>query len=299
MKKYIQLTAFSLLLALLCSTSVFAQDEPDNRPIRPPFETVTLIDNQTTVNLVKGGFLLEIQHRFSEIKEIADLFGIYGSANTRLGLTYGITDKIQLGFGTTRNYMLQDLEWKYNIMTQTRSGNIPVSLSYYGNAVLDARDKAYFAPYYDPDAYKFIYRMSYMNQIIVSRNFGGWGSFMLAPTLVYYNAVPEGYNNWNPSIYAGGRLQVLGMSSIVFEYDQPLMKTQDVIHDDETVTEAGEVYPNLALGVEIGTSTHSFRVFVSNYDAIVKNRSIAFNSNNPFDGDFQFGFNISIRFGQI
>jgi len=52
----------------------------------------------------------------------------------------------------------------------------------------------------------------------------------------------------------------------------------------------------MALGVEIGTSTHSFRVFASNYNAIVKNRSVAFNDRNPFDGDFQFGFNITIRF---
>ena len=57
-----------------------------------------------------------------------------------------------------------------------------------------------------------------------------------------------------------------------------------------------KVYPNIALGVEIGTSTNSFRVFVSNYNSIIRNRSNAFNSNNPFDGDYQFGFNISIRF---
>jgi hypothetical protein len=57
-----------------------------------------------------------------------------------------------------------------------------------------------------------------------------------------------------------------------------------------------KVYPNVALGLEVGTSTHAFRVFVSNYNAIVRNRSIAFNGNNPLDGDFQFGFNISIRF---
>ena len=56
----------------------------DDTPIDPPFETVSLIDNQTTVVPWKGGFTFEIQHRFSEIKELADLFGIYGSANTRL-----------------------------------------------------------------------------------------------------------------------------------------------------------------------------------------------------------------------
>jgi hypothetical protein len=57
-----------------------------------------------------------------------------------------------------------------------------------------------------------------------------------------------------------------------------------------------DVYPNLAAGVEIGTSTHSFRVFVTNYNSIMLNRSIAFNQNNFFDGDIMFGFNITVRF---
>jgi len=82
----------------------------------------------------------------------------------------------------------------------------------------------------------------------------------------------------------GARFQVLGFHSIILEYDQPLIKAEE------------DVYPNLALGVEIGTSTHSFRVFASNYNSIVRNHGIAFNSNNPLDGDFQFGFNITIRF---
>ncbi len=110
----------------------------------------------------------------------------------------------------------------------------------------------------------------------------------MAPTFVYYNAVPEGYRNDNYSLNFGGRFQVLGFHSIIFEYDQPLVQPEG--------DNAKTIYPNMALGVEIGTSTHSFRVFASNYNAIVKSRSIAFNDRNPLDGDFQFGFNISIRF---
>jgi hypothetical protein len=122
-----------ILLLFVPGLSLFAQDEePDNRPIRDPFETTYLIDNATTVNLYKGGLNLEIMHRFSEIKEIGDLFGIYGSANTRMAMDYGITDRIMAGFGTTRDYKLQDFEWKVAILTQTRSNSMPISLSYYG-----------------------------------------------------------------------------------------------------------------------------------------------------------------------
>jgi hypothetical protein len=44
-------------------------------------------------------------------------------------------------FGTTQDYKLQDLEWKYAILQQTRSNSMPVSLSYYGNMVIEATEK--------------------------------------------------------------------------------------------------------------------------------------------------------------
>jgi hypothetical protein len=280
MKRNIYLTAIACILGLLGSTVILAQEEED-KPIIPPFGSESLIDNQTTVNPSKGGFNMEIQHRFSKIEKIDDIFGIFGSANTRIGFNYGITDKIMVGIGTTRDYMLQDLNWKYSIITQTRSGRIPVSLSYFGNAVLDARPDENFGP---PENYKFIHRFSYLNQLIVSRAFGMRVSLQVAPTFVYHNSVPEGFRNANASIYAGGKFQILGFNSIIVEYNQPILKADE------------DVYPNLALGVEIGTSTHSFRVFATNYNSIMLNRSIAFNQNSFFDGDVMFGFNITIRF---
>jgi hypothetical protein len=277
MKRYTKLTVAACIIAFLSSGLVTAQEEPT--PVMPAFETLTLIDGQTTANPYKGQMLLEIQHRFAQIEEIADIFGIYGSANTRIGLSYGITDKIMVGLGTTRKNMLQDLEWKYSILTQ--NSKLPISLSYHGNAVLDARDQKYFGPEED---YQFAYRMSFLNELIVSTRIGDKVSLQMAPTFVWFNAVNEGYENINASLNFGGRFQVLGFHSIILEYDQPLIDAE------------ADVYPNLAFGVEIGTSTHSFRVFASTYDYILRNQSIAYNSNNPWDGDFRFGFNITIRF---
>lgn len=293
MKKYIPLTTLAIIIAFLSSGTLLAQDD---EAVYPIFETLTLVDNQTVFTPYKGSMNLEIQHRFADVKEISDIFGIYGSANTRIGLSYGITDKIMVGLGTTRSYMQQDLEWKWNFLQQTTSGSMPVSLAYYGNAVLDARDSKYFGEY------KFVYRMSYLHQVIASRKFGEKIGVQVAPTFVYYNAVPEGYRNDNYSIDLGAKFQVLGFHSIILEYDQPLAQPKDVLDDAGDVSVEGKtIYPNLSLGVEIGTSTHSFRVFVSNYNSIVKNRSVAFNDRNPFDFEnglqnYQFGFNISIRF---
>jgi len=277
MKRNTLLTTAACILAFFSTGQLFAQEEA--APVMPAFETLTLVDAQTTASPYKGQFMLEIQHRFSEIKEIKDIYGIYGSANTRIGLSFGISDKIMVGIGTTRKNMLQDLDWKLALLTQT--SKLPFSLSYHGNAVLDARDQKFFGPEED---YEFAYRMSYLNELIISSRIGGKVSLQVVPTFVWFNAVPEGYSNSNASINFGGRFQVLGFSSIILEYDHPLLDTET------------NVYPNLAFGVEIGTSTHSFRVFASNYDYIVRNQNIAFNANNPWDGDFRFGFNITIRF---
>ncbi len=270
-----------LLLPVYTLSVCLAQDEePDNRPIRAPFEAISLIDNQTTVTTFQGALKLEIAHRFSEIKELKDLFGIYGAANTRLALDYGITDRIMVGFGTERNNMLQELEWKVALLQQTRSGSMPVSISYFGNAVIDARSDDKFGP---EENYKFIHRMSYLTQVIVSRKFGDKLAMQVIPTFAYFNGVPEGYNNINAGLSFGARAQVLGFHSIILEYDQPL-----------TQQEAIEVKPNLAFGVEIGTSTHAFRLFVSSYSDLVKQHNMFYNTNDPFGGDLHFGFNISV-----
>jgi len=282
-KRYFNsLSAGLILLFAISVHGLQAQDEEktDNRPIRPPFETIALIENQTTVNPFKGSLHFEISHRFSEIKDISDIFGIYGSANTRLALDYGITDRIMAGFGTTRDYKLQDFEWKVSILTQTRSWSMPISLSYYGNMVIDARSKDNFGP---EDQYKFTHRMSYLTQAIASLKTGPV-SFQVIPSFAWFNAVANGYNNVNFALSFGMRAQVIRMSSIVLEYDQPL-----------TQHEALEVYPNLSFGIEVGTSTHSFRIFAGNYQNIVKQYNLFYNTNNPWDGNFRFGFNISVK----
>jgi hypothetical protein len=189
-----------------------------------------------------------------------------------------------VGIGTTRDYKLQDLQWKYNILEQTRSGSMPVALTYYGNIVLDARDKETFE--YSSSEYKGIHRLSYFNQLIVSRKFGDRLSAMLAPSMIWHNAVADStYSNINFAVSAGARAMIIGMNSIIVEYHQPI-----------TTSDNGLIKPGLSVGFEVGTSTHAFRVFVTNYNQIISQRNLVYNTNDFFKGDVLFGFNISIKF---
>lgn len=284
MKRIFIILTLSLLIAPL-----FAQDAgSDNTPVNFTFNTSLLIDNQTVATPFKGSFQLEIQHRFSRIENIHNLFGIYGSANTRIALNYGVSDRIMVGLGTTKDYKLQDLQWKYLILRQTADNSMPVSVSYFGNAVLDLRKEENFGP---EASYKDIHRLSYFSQLIIARKFGEKFSAQVAPSFMYFNSVPiysdtTGYKNVNFGIHAGARANLFGNHSLMIEYDQLLTK-QDL--DDQP-------RPNLAIGWEIQSATHTFQVFAANFSNAVNQYNLLFNQNNFADGDYLFGFNITVRF---
>jgi len=65
-------------------------------------------------------------------------------------------------------------------------------------------------------------------------------------------------------------------------YDQPLTK-----HD------SGNPNPNISFGVEVSTSSHSFQMFIGNYQALVPQYNNVFNNNDYQNGDFLIGFNIT------
>ena len=290
MKKTFLLFLVSALMASL-SAQEEAQQQASSKPVRFTFGTGLLIDNQTIESPYKGGLELQIHHRFSLIENVHNLFGIYGAANTRLGLNYGITDRLMVGVGTTKDYKLQDLQWKYNIIHQTEDNSVPVSLSYYGNIVLDLRKEDAFGPV---ERYRDIHRLSYFTQLILARKFSKSFSAQIAPSVIYFNAVPQytnesKYKNLNFGLSAGARVSVTGSHSLLLEYDQLLTK-QD-LDDDELKPK-----PNLSLGWEIGTATHTFQVFVANYSQIINQRNLVFNTNSFSDGECLFGFNITVRF---
>jgi hypothetical protein len=282
---------FLLLLLSVFLTPVFSQEETQetksSKPVRFTFGTTVLIDNQTVATPYKGGLELEIHHRFSNIENYHNLFGIYGSANTRMGLNYGVTDRIMVGVGTTKDYKLQDIQWKYLILQQTEDNSMPVSLSYYGNIVIDLRKNDAFGI----GEYRSIHRLSYFTQFILARKINEMFSIQVAPSAAYFNSVPQytdttGYKNLNLGLSAGARANLFGNQSLILEYDQLLTK-QDL--EDQPK-------PNLALGWEVGTATHTFQIFVANYNQIVNQRNLVFNTNNFAKGEYLVGFNVTVRF---
>ncbi len=131
----------------------------------------------------------EIHHRFATVNNgIEDFFGIWGASNIRLGLNYGILDKLMVGVGTTKDRKVQDFALKYALLQQTSSGSTPVSLTFYGNMGISLMGKDNFGP--SPD-WREIHRFSYMTQAIIARQFASKLSVQVAPTFIWLNAVEE------------------------------------------------------------------------------------------------------------
>lgn len=287
----------SIVGFLLITFSAFAQEDSvvvdvsGNKPVRSMWESTWLIDNQTTLVPVKGTFEFMMNHRFGTIYNgISDIYGIYGSgANIRLGFTYVLLDKIgfgafkgrvSVGFGSTKNGMIQDFNLKYGFLEQSRNGRIPVSVTYFADMGLTTQAKKEELPNGNSSD-----RLSYFHQIIVARKFSDKLSVQVAPSVSHFNVVAPTMNNDHFAVAVGGRYKISEATSVLINYDQPLTKHAD-----------NNPQFNVSTGIELATSSHQFQIFITNYPYIVpqyNNMQNQPNSVNDWYKDLFIGFNIT------
>ncbi len=275
---------FALLLAL--PMNLFAQEEEkDMRPVRDPFMGALLGDQQTIISPRDKGLELIIHHRFGTMeKGLSDLYGIYAPSNIRLGLNFGVTEKLSVGFGTEKNGKFQEFEAKYAILQQTRGGSIPVSLSYFVNMAIDARNAEAFG-----EDYAFTNRFSYFHQLIIARKFTDRLSVQLAPSFAHFNAVDSVWHNDYMGISAGAKFRAFGDFSIIANYEQAFSYKSTLYYMNSPK-------PNLLLGFEVATPTHCFQLFAANYNNITPQANLAFNQNDFLAGEILVGMNVLVRF---
>ncbi len=285
-----------LIVSILGCMPVFAQEEvkaeikqeEDNRkPERPAFESTFLIDNQTSLVPKKGTLEFILQHRFGSMANgVTDLYGLWAPGNIRIGASYTIFDKLgigslkgplSVGFGTTKNSRIQDLNWKYGILQQTKGGNIPVSVTYYGVAGMETAVPVNELPNGNASD-----RFSFFHQIIIARRFSSKLSVQVAPSISHYNVVNANMKNDMISLAVGARYKFSPQSAIILNLDQPITKMT-----------ANNPYPNIGFGIEIATSAHAFQFFASSFDAIVPQKNNMYNQNDPYGKGLRIGFNIT------
>lgn len=276
--KYIKIK-FSFLLLLAAAmvwSQEIAEDIPVDNPVRSTFGSSLIIDNQTVMVPQSGTFLFNIQHRFGVITdEFDELFGLYAPSNIRLGLSYSPLEYLHVGVGLTKSNSMVDFNLKLALLKQTESGNMPVSVTYYGNMGIESGD----SPTFD---FNTTDRYSYFHQLIIARKFSRNFSLQVSPSVSHFNMIDEVMDNDHYAVSLYGRMRVSSTTSVIAGLDQPI-----------TAHQIGNPHPNLGLGVEFTTSSHAFQIFFANYFDIVQQRNNVFNNNDYQNGDFLIGFNIT------
>lgn len=274
---------FPLSLFAQESTDTIAPQKVEVEYERPAFETSSLIDTQTDRVYSKGTFEFVMNHRFGLVNDNNnDMIGIWGPTNIRLALSYAITDRITVGFGTTKEYRLQDFNLKVALLKQTKDGKMPFNLTYYGNWTVNATPKENF--YYTSD------RWSFFNQLILTRRMDKNFSFLISPSYSHFNRVERDPNiedmkrdftNDMLAVSAGGRVKIIPDLAFIVEAGTSL------INYDNNSPE-----PGFGLGMEYSAVQHAFQLFISNYKGIVNQQNYMYNQNEFFNGEFMIGFNI-------
>lgn len=250
------------------------------------YEGGLLIDNQTSYIPSAKTMELVIQHRFGSIENgLSDFLGIYGAANTRLGLNYAITNWLQIGFGTTKNYKLQDFGLKVNLLRQSKDNKSPLDVTYYGNFSIDARDKDFFG-----EDYQFGDRAAYFNELLVSRQITKWMNLSLGGSFTHFNQVDSLYEHDKIAIHILGRFKFSSQSAIIVNCDIPLKI--DGIKEWSEFTNPPKY--NFGIGYEVTTATHVFQIFAGSATSLVPQYNVMMNQNEFFKGtkNIFLGFNI-------
>lgn len=284
--KRILLSISTLCLAL----TLFAQDSDTekkvvDKPVRQPFESAYLIDNQTSYIPYVNTLEYVIQHKFGTFENgISDLFGIYApGANVRIGFNYVVYKNLQLGWGLTKANFTNDFNVKYTILEQTRKNTVPIALTLYGVAGINGEDKEVFG-----EEYTFNGRMSYFAQVIVGRKFNDWLSLQAGASFSHYNMVNREKSDFDKvGVHVNGRAKFSPQMSFIFNYDQPLNALVLSNKDGKNAS------ANIAAGVEIATSTHAFQIYAGQFSGILP-QDIMINNYSDFGmKNFAIGFTIT------
>ena len=274
--------AFGSVLAQETETETKKVD----KPVRSPFESGYLIDNQTTVIQPVKTLEFVIQHKFGTVENgHSDLWGLYASgANIRLGLNYVVAKNVQIGLGVTKERMTTDFNAKWTILEQTRNNTVPVALALYGNIAIDGRDKDQFH-----DDFKSSNRLSSFFQAIVGRKFSDEISLQTGLSFAHYNLIDEGNYHDKVGVHLNGRFKVSPQGSVIFNLDIPL----DLGYLDTEAEDYDNPKPNFSFGYEISTSTHAFQIYMGNSSGLIQ-QDIMVNNHSKIDLDnYMIGFTIT------
>jgi hypothetical protein len=249
-------------------------------PVRGTFKAIHLINAQTVESPAKKDLNFIIMHRFGKLNDGAYNFFGLDNASIRLGLDYGITDKLAIGVGRSSLEKTFDGYIKYKLLQQTEGKReFPVSVSLLAainhmtlrlDTFVSAQNKT-----------------TYVTQLMIARKVSTSLSLQVAPTYIHYNRYPALRSA--KEVFAatiGGRLKFTKRMSITAEYNYLVPGMLDAV----------DLKNSLSLGYEIETGGHVFQLVFTNSAGMIESQYLSKTDGTWGKGDIFFGFNISRNF---
>ena len=279
---------FFILLPLIGSAQdLLSELEKEAKPTTEytssTFKGTRLINGQTVETKGKGALEFIFAHRFGAVNGgVYELFGL-DQAYVRLGLEYGLTDRLGVGIGRNSVDKTIDSYLRYKVLRQS-SGvfNMPVTVSAFGIAAVKTSPKTEDATY----DIQLKDRMSYTAQLLIARKFNSILSLQLMPSFVHKNTVDKSIeNNDQVALGAGGRLKITRSMALTTEYYYRF-----------NVPDANPYYNPIGFGIDIETGGHVFQLVMTNSRGLTERAYLTETSGNFFNGDIHLGFNITRTF---
>lgn len=277
---------FPVLISTLCFAQVdllkeLEQTESTKKEVvSSAFNGSRLINGQTVETRNAGELEFIFAHRFGAINDgIYELFGL-DQAYVRIGLEYGITDRLGVGIGRNSFDKTVDTYLRYKVLKQ--SSSMPITLTAYGNTGVK------FSPKEEDATFDITFqdRVSYVGQLLIARKFSPAISLQLMPSFVHKNTVDQAIeSNDQFALGVGGRVKVSRRVSITSEYYYRF-----------NVPESNPYYNSLGFGIDIETGGHVFQIVLTNTRGLTERAFITETTGEFFDGDLHLGFNITRNF---
>jgi len=258
------------------ATQVNAQTENWMRA----FNDTRVINGQSVETSFKGDMKFIISHRFGGLNGgFYELFGL-DQSTIRIGLDYGVTNRLTIGAGRSSNGKTYDGFLKYRLLIQQKDGS-PVSITLYTNTAINTLKWA------EPERDNFFSsRLFYTHQVLFARRMNDNLSVQLMPTVVHRNLVPSA--DVAHDVYAlGGALRYRLTHHLAIQaegYYLPL----DQLGAPYTMP--------LSIGVDIETKGHQFQLSLSNSLGMTEKIFITETTQLWEKGGIGIGFNITRDF---
>jgi len=279
----------SISIALIFSLTLAAQDDllsmledeqGDQKTLtEATFKGTRLINGHSIETRKKGVMDFIIAHRFGTIDGGGyELFGL-DNATIRIGLEYALNDRLYLGLGRSSFEKTYDSFIKYRIVRQsTGKGSSPFSATWLSSIAL----KTLKDPEYD---LSLANRLANTHSLLLARKLNSSISLQLVPTWVHRNLIRvEDINNDIFALGMGGRVKFSQRLALCVEYYHQFQQLNENTRN------------SLAIGIDLETGGHVFQLQFTNATSMVPKGFISETTNNFFDGEIHFGFNISRTF---